>query len=105
REMEGAADPHLAGRPDAAAVRLDDPARDVETDAPGPAITARFVEGLEDRRELHLRDADAGVDDRDQAVGIEACRGDADRAARRGELDRVFDQVGDHVERLWRVAV
>src|SRR5205823_60347 len=85
-----------------AAVPRDQRARYVETEA-GPLETPRQTavklgERLEDALEVLLRDADPGVVDEQAEAVIGVPRSaDRNRAARLGELDRVRQQVIEHL--------
>ena len=104
--------PDLAFDPDVAAHQLDQPRRDRQAEA-GAAEAAgrravRLRERLEDQLLLVARDADAGVDDREvQADLAGQLRRDVDAQPDLpavGELDRVADQVDEHLPQPQRVA-
>jgi hypothetical protein len=105
RELEGAAMARLAVHPDPAAHQANQRRRDGQAEA-GAAEAARrrpvgLAEGLEDRRVLLFRDADAGVGDREAqlhaiAEVLVAAHLHQDVPAL-GELDGVAYQVGDHL--------
>ena len=104
-EPERAAAPRLAGRADRAAHQLDQLAADAQPE-PGAAVLARGRGvGLGERLEQPLGllgvDADPGVGDLEAHAAPARARlalGDAHGdLALRGELDRVADQVGEHL--------
>ena len=111
-EGEGAAAAGLAGDGDAAAHQLDELAADRQpeagaAEAPGDA-GVDLAERLEQAGGLRRRKADAGVahgDAQGDGVGRRVQRFDAhvDFAAF-GELDRVADEVADHLAEAQRVA-
>src|SRR5215204_3080747 len=86
---------------DAAAHPADELAADVQPQ-PGAArdlslVWVRAVELLEDRPLLGRRDSDPLVLDLDPRAGRGATRGDGDRSAAWRVLDRVVDQVEEHL--------
>src|SRR5262249_37663078 len=62
----------------------------------GPRI-AGLLEAVEDRRPELGGKAFAGVGDRQPGFATHVLEQDPDATARRGELDRVVDQVADHL--------
>src|SRR5687768_3188159 len=94
REVEGAAHADLALRPDAAAVRVDDAPRDVQTEAESSVVVlADLPEAFEYRLEHVARYAGAGVDHRHAQLVSGAFGANFDAAAARGELHRVRDEI------------
>src|SRR5690606_8144753 len=63
-----------------------------------------LLEPIEDVRQQLRPDADARVLDRDLGFGAEVPHADADRAALRGELDRVPEQIPEDLLEASRVA-
>ena len=105
REVEGAAGTFAALDPDAAAHQLHQLRGDRQPEA-GAAVAARhrgvrLLERAEDLVELVLRNADAGIADREVQLRValaplEHLDADDDLAGV-GELDRVADQVHEHL--------
>src|SRR5256885_627188 len=99
----------VACRGDAAAVELDDVLDDGQSE-PEAAVRARraavaLAEALEDQRKELAGDALAGVGHGDaHGVALELVGADGDRAARRRELDRVREQIPDHLLQALGVA-
>src|SRR3954468_21809896 len=91
---------------DGGAVRLDDLARDhqAETAADDARAAGGAGEALEDAGELVGGDAGAVVLDAGRDEGGLHLDGRLDRPRRRGELDRVAEQVRDHLREAARVA-
>src|SRR3954466_8416841 len=79
----------LVHRSDAAVVRLDEATRDRETEpgAAGAAGAVHLVAHLEDPVEVRFRDPTAGVDDRDDRLGLGARGLDRHRAVGRRVAD------------------
>src|SRR5262249_37712096 len=109
---EGAAEPRAALDADAAAHLLDDPLADREPE-PGAAEAPRragvdLEELLEQHRDLGLGDADPRVLDLradDRRVVVDVLGGDLDEdVALARELDRVADEVDEHLAEAARVA-
>src|SRR5437763_9746225 len=93
-EEERGALPDLAFRPDLPFVRVHDPLGDGEPQTGAqPRGLPRLPEALEDMRELIRCDPGPGVGDREMDLAIGKLGPDRDRAAFRGELDRISDQV------------
>src|SRR5581483_6456300 len=94
---------------DPSAVRLDDARgdREAETEAAMAALLriGRLPEPLEDVRQERAVDADAGVGDDDLDLRVARRYGQRDEAARWRELDRVGDQVRQHLLKPVRVAL
>src|SRR5205085_2128676 len=98
-------DPHEFSR--ARAVRLGDRARDEEAQARaglGLSGHARAAELLEDELLVLARDPGAVVADRDDEGAVLGRRGDLHLAARARVLDRVVDQVREHLAQPLAVA-
>src|SRR5438445_5052488 len=99
REEERAALPRLALRPDLPFVRLHDPLGDGEPQTCAlPGGLPPLPEALEDVRELLRGDPGPGVGHQEPGFAIAKLGPDGDRAAFRGELDRIPDQVGEDPE-------
>src|SRR5438445_9336275 len=91
----------FALRLDGAAVQLDEVARDREAETE-PAVRARergigLAEFVEHVREKARRNADAGVRDSQLRVARDGARVDPHGAAARRELDRIRQQVAEHL--------
>src|SRR5262249_49487198 len=84
--------------PEAAAVELDELAREWEAEAGSFGLSALtgLLELREDRFAVFGRDARAGICDGDLDKAIVEPRGDVDPAFRRGELDGVGEEVEDN---------
>src|SRR5690349_17150786 len=87
-------------------MRSDDLLDDVEAET--EAVLARRLftraplERVEDRREHVLRDRRPGVVDRESQREVVVRHGDADRTLRIAVMDRIGDQVDQHLaEALW----
>jgi hypothetical protein len=110
-QREGGPLPFRAGRGEASAQRPAQPLRDREPEAAAAVEPCDAGVGLgvavEQPRQGGLRDAGPGVGDLDAQAGPAlGCRGrsDADRdAAALGELQRVADQVREHLAQPARV--
>src|SRR5688572_1739414 len=106
--MKGRAFPRLGLDPDAALHPFDQLARDVQPE-PGPPDAAgesriEPVELLEDPLLLVLRDAEPPVRDRKANTPIVLAEGDLDTASPRRVLDRILDQVHEHLPEALLVA-
>ena len=90
----------LGLHPDPSAVPLDDVARDRQPEA-GPAApeagTVGLVEALEDPRPVDLRDPDAVIGDRRPRPRRRPAHAHPHLAAVGAELDRVVDEVDEHL--------
>jgi hypothetical protein len=97
------------------AVRVDDAFRDREAEADAAAIAAaRLPEAIEQVIEMLLRNARTGVGDAEHDLHLVRPRREHDAPAGGRELDRVADEVAEHLEQtafvgadeafmLWRV--
>ena len=107
REAELAADPDLAGHADPAAHQLGQPLADRQAETGAPVAARRrgvdLAERLEEPAEPVGRDADAGVPDGEGQLGERpravrtVGRHRQDHLAPLGELDRVREQVQEHL--------
>ena len=107
REIEDAALTEGALGPDATAVLLDNAARDCQAE-PRATLLARIggvdlLEAAEDRLELGARDAVTAIAHADHRLIALAAGAHIDRRARRRELDRVAEQVGQGLLQSIRV--
>src|SRR5678815_5602295 len=94
REEEDAPASEDALDPDVSAVRLDDPAGDLQSQPrAGTFALLRLPEAVEDLGQPYRRDAAARVGDPEQDVAVACRRADGDASMSRRELDRVADQV------------
>src|SRR5476649_1632836 len=104
-DAEGAALAQLGMDLDAAAVPVDDVARQRQAQAGALAGRLGGEEGVEDVCEVARRDAGAGVADGEPDVVVIAAGAQRDAAARRGDgMDGVDDQVQHHLVDLRRAA-
>src|SRR5688572_20331038 len=88
----------LTFHPDAAAVGLDDAARDGETHTEAfPALGPRLPEPVEDMRQMLGRDADARIVDGDEDTFARPPYVDSYPATGLGELEGIADQVREHL--------
>src|SRR5262245_12459189 len=82
-------------------MRLHNTACDAQAEpSPSFGATARFVyavESFEDMRLMFRRDADARVGDSDYGLSIFLCKLDGNSAVNGCVLDRVIEQVDDHL--------
>src|SRR5690348_6001945 len=102
-EVEGRPLAGLGGRPDAAAVALDDAAAGVEPQAGARHLRPQALEGEEDRLRLRGIDAGAVVDHREDPMAVGARRRDGDpRRLRAAVLDGVRDEVLEEEDDLGR---
>src|SRR6266487_2810453 len=104
RERERRALADRALDPDPPAVELDEPLRQGEPEA-GPlarafAGSSNLLKLLEDLSEILWGDADAAVADRHLDLAISSARAHGDRAAIRGELHGVRQQVEEDLADL-----
>ena len=94
----------LAFDPQGPAVQLDEPLRETEPEAGAlcrtPGIGAGLTELLEDPGLVGSSDADARVSDGDGDAGWHPLAIDGHRASARSELDRVDDEVEEHLPDL-----
>src|SRR5438876_7430104 len=108
-DAEGRAAALLAADRDRAAVCLDDPLRDRQAEAgardAGAACARCPEEGREHLREVALGDADAAVGYLQPRGGVVGVDPELDPASRRRELERVRDQVVEHLSQARAVAV
>src|SRR5690606_6034933 len=99
QEPEGAAFAHPAVDADRAAVGLHDTLGDGEAEARAALLaTVRAPEALEYAVQVLRVDAGTGVGDRDANPALRRRRGNLDAAARGYELERVAEQVREHLE-------
>src|SRR6185503_6928314 len=89
---------------DAPAVRGDDAVADGEPQPGADAHALRREAGIEDARQMRGGDAGARVVDIDPQVGTVDADADADRPRTLDGLDRVDQQVHEHLVELARVA-
>jgi len=99
RKGEGRAPRRRALDPDATAVSLDDALGDGKAE-PGPLTVraGRLPESVKDARQVLGRDARARIRDVEDDLAIPRGRTYRDTAASVRELDRVADQVLEHLE-------
>ena len=88
--------PRLAPQRDRTLVQLDDAADDRQPDTRPGVRFVDLVETFENALLLVLRNADAGVADREAETPLATLQGDADDAAVGRELEGVGEQVREH---------